>query len=147
MRIWSLHPKYLDSRGLVALWREALLARKVLANNTKGYRNHPQLNRFKEQPDPPGAINYYLTAVYKEAISRGYNFDSNKIPENLSAFSMQVTTGQIQYEYRHLLSKLKIRDIVKYKVLYNTLNPDLHPLFSEIPGGIEDWEKPVPEKV
>ncbi|HEU5178767.1 MAG TPA: pyrimidine dimer DNA glycosylase/endonuclease V, partial [Burkholderiales bacterium] len=30
MRLWSLHPKYLDARGLVALWREALLAQAVL---------------------------------------------------------------------------------------------------------------------
>jgi len=44
MRIWSLHPKYLDSKGMVALWREALLAKQVLLNKTKGYKNHPQLN-------------------------------------------------------------------------------------------------------
>jgi len=25
MRLWTLHPKYLDARGLVALWREGLL--------------------------------------------------------------------------------------------------------------------------
>lgn len=30
MRLWSLHPSYLDAVGLVALWREGLLARKVL---------------------------------------------------------------------------------------------------------------------
>jgi carboxyl-terminal processing protease len=29
MRLWSLHPKYLDAQGLVALWREALLAKAV----------------------------------------------------------------------------------------------------------------------
>ena len=27
MRIWTLHPEYLDGRGLTALWRETLLAR------------------------------------------------------------------------------------------------------------------------
>jgi len=46
MRIWSLHPKYLDTKGLVALWRDALLARHVLQGKTTGYKNHPQLNRF-----------------------------------------------------------------------------------------------------
>ncbi len=30
MRLWTLHPKYLDPRGLVALWREALFAQAVL---------------------------------------------------------------------------------------------------------------------
>lgn len=47
MRIWSLHPKYLDTKGLVALWRETLLAQHVLSGKTKRYKNHPQLARFK----------------------------------------------------------------------------------------------------
>jgi hypothetical protein len=51
MRLWSLHPKYLDRAGLLAVWREGLLAQQVLMGNTKGYKNHPQLNRFKEQGD------------------------------------------------------------------------------------------------
>ena len=38
MRLWSIHPKYLGTKGLVALWREALLAQKVLQGNTKGYK-------------------------------------------------------------------------------------------------------------
>lgn len=37
MRIWSLHPSYLDAKGLVALWRETLLAQKVLLGATVGY--------------------------------------------------------------------------------------------------------------
>ena len=52
MRLWTLHPRYLDARGLVALWREALLAQKVLRGKTRGYRAHPQLQRFREQADP-----------------------------------------------------------------------------------------------
>ena len=43
MRLWSIHPRYLDSMGLVALWREALLAQAVLRGETKGYKFHPQL--------------------------------------------------------------------------------------------------------
>ncbi|MGA2330816.1 MAG: pyrimidine dimer DNA glycosylase/endonuclease V [Syntrophales bacterium] len=46
MRLWSLHPGYVDARGLVALWREGMLARKVLQHQTKGYKNHLQLHRF-----------------------------------------------------------------------------------------------------
>lgn len=38
MRLWTLHPKYLDPKGLVALWRETLLAQRVLAGRTRGYR-------------------------------------------------------------------------------------------------------------
>ncbi|WP_368086417.1 pyrimidine dimer DNA glycosylase/endonuclease V [Nitrosomonas sp. Nm34] len=26
MRLWSIHPKYLDAKGLLALWREGLQA-------------------------------------------------------------------------------------------------------------------------
>jgi hypothetical protein len=40
MRKWSIHPQYLDTKGLEALWREALLAKNVLEVKTKGYRNH-----------------------------------------------------------------------------------------------------------
>jgi hypothetical protein len=43
MRLWSLHPQYLDPQGLVALWREALLAQAVLRGKTRGYKHHPQL--------------------------------------------------------------------------------------------------------
>ena len=51
MRIWSLHPQYLDRQGLTAAWREGLLAQKVLTGTTKGYRNHPQLRRFRAAGD------------------------------------------------------------------------------------------------
>ena len=46
MRLWSVHPRYLDTAGLTACWREALLAQKVLTGATRGYRRHPQLERF-----------------------------------------------------------------------------------------------------
>jgi len=70
MRIWSLHPKYLDSKGLVALWRETLLAKHVLEGKTKGYKNHPQLNRFKAMKKPVEVINQYLSEIFIEAINR-----------------------------------------------------------------------------
>ena len=78
MRIWSLHPKYLDAKGLVALWREALLAQNVLLGKTRGYKNHPQLERFKLYDDSLLAMGFYLKVVYEEAKERGYNFDKHK---------------------------------------------------------------------
>ena len=75
MRLWSIHPKYLDAKGLVALWREGLLAQNVLLGNTKGYKNHPQLIRFKNSENPYGAIAEYLRYVVNEADNRGYNFN------------------------------------------------------------------------
>jgi hypothetical protein len=140
MRIWSLHPKYLDQKGLVALWRETLLAQHVLAGKTKGYKNHPQLNRFKETDQPLACINQYLAAVYEEATARGYNFSKEKIDWKFKAASITVTKGQVDYEWEHLLNKLKVRDKEKLKELSSVRTPQLHPIFSKVAGKIEDWE-------
>ena len=140
MRIWTLHPRYLDSRGLVALWREALLAQAVLRGETKGYRNHPQLERFKSQACPNAAIASYLQAVYIEACERGYTFDHGKI-RGLGSFSViPVTQGQVEFEWDHLLAKLKVRAPVLYNRIVST-SPAVHPLFDVRPGGIEGWER------
>ena len=140
MRLWSIHPKYLDSKGLVALWREALLAQSVLAEKTKGYRNHPQLNRFKETINPLGAIAIYLRYVFKEAEERGYNFSGNKIVNRRLNGKISVTDGQLQYEYSHLLKKLKVRDPKAFEDLKRVKEIEVHPLFKKIKGEIEPWE-------
>jgi len=140
MRIWSIHPKYLDTKGLVALWRETLLAKHVLEGKTKGYRNHPQLNRFKRADKPIDSINQYLATVYNEALARNYKFDKEKIDWNFEPSVMCVTTGQIKYEIAHLLNKLKIRDKDKFERLTNLEKIDQHPIFKIIKGDIEDWE-------
>ncbi|UGU16887.1 pyrimidine dimer DNA glycosylase/endonuclease V [Sinomicrobium kalidii] len=141
MRIWSLHPKYLDTKGLVALWRETLLAKHVLEGKTRGYKNHPQLDRFKALKDPVHAVNQYLSEIFQEAFRRNYNFNREKIQWDFSPITMKVTSGQIAYETGHLLDKLKIRDIKKYHVLKAiTSLPDPHPMFEITNGDIEDWE-------
>ena len=140
MRIWSIHPKYLDTKGLVALWREALLAKCVLEGKTKGYRNHPQLYRFRQAGQPLDAIHHYLAVVYNEAFARGYRFDRNKIDWAFVPLKMEVTTGQIKYETEHLLTKLKQRDAVKFEELHQLYNFDPHPMFEVVDGGIEKWE-------
>jgi len=140
MRLWSIHPKYLDSKGLVALWRESLFAKHVLEGKTKGYKNHPQLNRFKKSKKPLHAINNYLAVVYHEALSRQYNFDKQKLDWNFLPASLPVTKGQIQYESFHFLSKIKTRDPKRYKELKKLLFFDSHPLFNIVEGEREDWE-------
>jgi len=107
MRIWSLHPKYFDTKGIVALWRETLLAKNVLAGKTKGYKNHPQLLRFKNTKNPLDAINQYLAEVHEEATRRNYNFDRKKIDWNFKPTILTVTRGQIEYEKNHLLKNSK----------------------------------------
>jgi hypothetical protein len=140
MRLWSLHPSLLDAKGLVALWREALLAQKVLAGKTKGYRNHPQLDRFKRQPDPLAAIGAYLREVQQEAGRRGYNFDASKIIRNADVPHIAVTDGQLAYELAHLKAKLKVRDAAAYERIAAVEVPQPHPLFEVVEGGIEEWE-------
>lgn len=140
MRLWSLHPKYLDTKGLVALWREALLAKHVLEGKTRGYKNHPQLNRFKKTKDPVGAINQYLSEVYHEAVGREYNFERKKINWNFGQNKLSVTAGQLSYEVKHLLNKLKIRDPYRHKALKDQQKFDAHPLFKKIAGSVENWE-------
>lgn len=140
MRLWSISPSYLDSKGLVALWREALLAQKVLAGDTRGYKNHPQLNRFKETSNPQGAIASYLRVVAQEADTRGYHFDKSKIINRRYNGKIPVTTGQINYEFVHLLGKLKARAPEQYKIVKDTRTKKIHPLFIKVRGDIEDWE-------
>lgn len=140
MRIWSLHPRYLDSKGLVALWRETLLAQNVLAGKTKGYQNHPQLNRFKASPDPLSGINQYLAEVYAESQQRGYRFNKDKIDWDFTPVQYHVTNAQMAYERQHLLNKLAIRDPEKQQFLQSVPYPDPHPMFSVINGDVEAWE-------
>jgi len=140
MRLWSLHPKYLDAKGLVALWRESLLALKVLQGGTKGYRNHPQLIRFKATADPIAALASYLRNIAFEAKQRGYNFDESKIPELEFGDRIPLSSGQLNYELEHLKKKLKIRCPEKYNELKKLKKPDFHPMFHLKQGAIEEWE-------
>lgn len=141
MRLWSLHPSHLDSRGLVALWREALLAQKVLRGLTRGYKHHPQLARFRAQPKPVAAIASYLAAVAAEASRRGYRFDARKIAAGRMRGKIAVTRGQLAYERGHLLRKLKVRSPKDHAVQRNA-KLKIHPLFRAAAGGVADWERP-----
>lgn len=140
MRIWSVHPKHLDAKGLVALWRETLLAKNVLEGNTKGYKNHPQLNRFKELNAPVDAINQYLSVVYQEALDRGYNFNKEKINWGFKPVTIKVTTGQVDYEAGHLMNKLKVRDADRYEQVKLLSHLEIHTMFEIVEGEIESWE-------
>ena len=143
MRIWSIHPKYLDTKGLVALWRETLLAKNVLENKTKGYRNHPQLDRFKKSVQPLDSINYYLSIVFDEASRRNYVFNKDKFFSVPEIKPIAVSSGQVEYETRHLKGKLKIRDLNKYKEFASTKVFDIHPLFVIVEGDVEAWERKI----
>lgn len=141
MRLWSLHSKYLDPQGLVALWRETLLAQAVLRGDTRGYRSHPQLERFKNHSAPLAAISLYLKAIHAEAEMRGYSFDKSKIGPTQDAVTLTVTSGQMAYEWAHLLVKLKDRSPALYRKWSATDTPEAHPMFRVREGEVEPWER------
>lgn len=141
MRLWSLHPRYLDAKGLVALWREALLAQAVLRGETRGYTRHPQLARFQAHPTPLKAMAVYLRAVQAEAARRGYNFDASKIGRGGQVAAIALPQGQLDYERRHLEQKLAVRDPARLSELEKIKRLEPHPLFEVVPGPVAAWER------
>jgi Pyrimidine dimer DNA glycosylase len=181
MRIWSVHPRYLDRQGLTAGWREGLLAQKVLTGTTKGYRNPPQLRRFRAAGDgaaldadddagsgahvapapglDPGrhvpggtvevvpdavagpAISTYLHGVVDEAARRGYAFDRALVLGPVDpGLRLDVTDGQLAYEWEHLRAKLAVRSPDVLRRWEDVVVPDPHPLFRVVPGPVAEWE-------
>jgi hypothetical protein len=141
MRLWTLHPKYLDARGLVAVWREGLLAQAVLRGRTTGYLHHPQLHRFRSHPSALAAIANYLRVVHNEAWARGYRFAARKIGRSRDSAVITVTRGQLDHEWHHLMTKLSVRNIERRARLEAVRRIQPHPLFRIVPGGVEPWEK------
>jgi hypothetical protein len=141
MRLWTLHPKYLDTKGLVALWREGLLARAVLRGKTRGYTRHPQLERFRAHPTPVACINAYLHVVRDEAVRRGYDFDGSRIGPRADVTAMIAHSGQIEYEWQHLLRKLRTRSPAYFEAIAHQQTPRAHPLFKIRRGPMASWER------
>lgn len=141
MRLWTIHPKYLDPVGLVALWREALLARAVLRGKTRGYRFHPQLLRFRAQADPVSALDRYLAEIHAEAQRRGYHFDRRKLGRGSRGGPIPEHRGQMAFEWAHLLKKLKARSPGRFQEMLTVRRPMAHPLFRIVPGPVQKWER------
>ena len=150
MRLWTLHPRHLDRQGLTGGWREALLAQAVLAGRTRGYRGHPQLERFRAHPEPHRAVGAFLTALADEAADRGYRFDRARIDRpgrpgtgEDEVAPIPATTGQRDYEWDHLRAKLAARSPEWLARWEGVAEPDVHPLFTLRPGPLEPWERPL----
>lgn len=141
MRLWTLHPKYLDPQGLVALWREGLLARAVLRGETRGYKHHPQLERFGSHATPRLAINAYLAAIHAESVARGYDFARSKVGPVRHVQPIAVASGQIRHEWSHLLQKLSVRSPALFNQWRDLAEPECHPLFLSCPGPVASWER------
>lgn len=143
MRLWSLDPALLDRRALVAGWREALLAQKVLAGGTRGYTHHPQLTRFRAVAQPGGAIGTYLTGLADAAEERGYAFNRSLILAGAGTPTrLTVTTGQLDHEWAHLRAKVAVRDAQWDREVLASAKPGPHPMFDVVEGPVEPWERP-----
>lgn len=141
MRLWTIHPRYLDTKGLIAAWREGLLAQKVLRGQTRGYTCHPQLHRFQTATSPAETIASYLTAIANEADRRGYKFNRTKIPRGKFQGKLIETRGQLLFEWSHLKRKLRRRSPKIYQVCCRIEIPRPHPLFRIVAGPIRAWER------
>lgn len=141
MRLWTVHPRYLDGKGLVAAWREGLLAQKVLRGETRGYTRHPQLERFRSHSDALGVIATYLALLAKEAGRRGYVFDITKISTRRFAGRLTETRGQLLFEWRHLKRKLRTRSPEVYRECRSLNCPQASSLFRIVNGSVREWEK------
>lgn len=141
MRLWTFHPKYLDRQGLLAVWREGLLAQKVLQKQTKGYKNHSQLIRFKNTKNPIATVAKYLEYIRQEAKKRGYNFDKSKISKVEGFETIIETRGQLDYEWQWFLEKAKARSPEVYNSLESITKPESNPIFDIKKGGVQNWEK------
>jgi hypothetical protein len=164
MRLWSLHPAFLDTKGLVDAWRESLLAQKVLEGLTSGYTHHPQLNRFRSCSDPVVMAALFLQGIADEAFRRNYHFDTTKIHrevlylpdkkllrpayihagKTIIVRQIPVSREQILYEGALLAAKLEIRDPSRRESLFPFFCDRLHPLFTLTEGPIAAWEKVIP---
>jgi len=141
VRLWSVNPCYLDTQGLTGLWREALLAQKVLQGLTKGYKNHSQLIRIRATNDSLNAIGAYLEGVLEHSKTRGYKFNELKILMSDFPQKIKVTEGQLNYEWCLLLKKLEKRNADLFRQWKGLTKIKTHPLFKVVKGPIEHWER------
>ena len=143
MRLWSIRLDWLDPIGLVALWRESLLAKAVLEGKTIGYKNHPQLFRFKSYSRPLNATNTYMLYVKLEGDKRGFRFNSYKIDSDLvnKDIKIAVSQGQLDYELQLLKEKIAIRAKNKLQAVLTNDRGQPNNLFVPYNGPIEPWEK------
>jgi hypothetical protein len=155
MRLWSIHPKYYDDSALARCIGEGLGGLRALCGLQKMHRNHPQLERFKKAAFCKHVLAEYIYCCHSESLVRekAYNFDFDVMYDYLEGavegVNLPVTTGQIQYECKLLLAKMRSRskggkNRQYIELLRNDINRnqvELHPLFYAVPGPVESWEK------
>jgi hypothetical protein len=141
MRIWSIHPKYLDSKELLNLWNETIQAKNEFLTKFSGHFSNKQLERFLDLKNPLEAINSYMSSIYREAVKRDFSVDDSFMDWDFDdSIQIPVTAGQISHEISKLKSRLRERDEKKLQKLNGRTFLELHPIFYSVPGTIEEWE-------
>lgn len=80
----------------------------------------------------------------EEATARGYAFDRSKVGAVHKVALINVTRGQLEYEWEHLLRKLAVSNPAGHRKWHVVRKPECHPLFRLRPGGVASWERTWP---
>jgi hypothetical protein len=110
------------------------------------YKGLPDLRRQFIHHVEKFCTNYRFFSVaefklHEESENRGYSFNKSKIGAARKPISISVTNGQMNYEWQHLMAKLKQRSPAVYEKWYKCKTIEPHPLFTVYAGEIEEWEK------
>jgi len=136
MKIYLMHPSYLDSKRLVETWRSSVLIKNVLIG--KGGKNlfyNKYVCLFSRSHYPINFIIRYMIDVKAEADKRDFKFDSGLIlswsakenrrwhvsmEEEQPNVKLEIKWPQLQQEARKLL----LRYFGKRHNYYHKLNED-----------------------
>jgi hypothetical protein len=161
MRFWSINPRLLDYPTIKACWANLMLAKKIKNDRSTVYSNHPPLMKLNNIPH--SSFLWYMEEIRQEC----YNYSNYRIRHRsyrdaqLRRFirdnegegyeKIEVTTGQLMYEFALLQSRLywkNRRKYIKNKKMFIGHRISLHnDAFVVREGPIEPWEKPIPSVV
>ena len=138
MKLWTFHPRYLDTCGLTGLWREAIMAQniliKLMQGKLVGYTNHPELNKIRNIGESifwEGAIRVYLDEIYKESVLRKHSFNQYKIRASrgfLLNVEIWLSEEQLRQEEETIKERMAVRSPGRYQEVKD-LQFEPHPLF------------------
>lgn len=131
MSLWSVHPRYLDNKGLISAWNRGLQLQKQLSTEPARNTGNSQLIMFSRQEKPLHAIGSYLSFIASEGCRRGYKFTHEKILyPNFDEELLPIDSEQLRSENQMLQNRLKTRDKNRYQQLSSQSWPETHPLFN-----------------
>ena len=134
MNLWSFHPKYLDEKGLRAVWQDALFAQNVLSGRIKDHRKYyPQLMKFNNYFEPLAAIGAYLGFIYDDGVERGIIFQEHKIMHRSKRENIfQVDRERLEDEFEQYKRKMQTVSMLQTAKLRQVSKVEPHPIFEVV---------------